>query len=565
MSVITPTSQLILIKSPLEYNDENTLDWTSLNDQYTYFSTTLPHKAYPSNLTYIRRDNNVRCETDSNFRYEDLLQYNYCMYKNTSYSNKWIYAFITDCRYVNDGMSEITIKTDCWQTWWSEITLKPCYIERCHVADDTRGKWLLDEGLETGDYINRRVINSSSLQSTCIILSTTVTISDMSTPNGGGYYGGVFNGTKYYVYANDSTGRQALINKIKEFSTSSTTTPEAINSIFIAPTHYIMSGFDGDIEQTITNGMEVPTPVFSAHHFHYYGSGDSEKINKPSSVDGYIPKNNKLFCYPYCYLVIDNNAGSISTYHYELFYNNEDFCDFIIYYTPTPGGSCFCSPVNYDKPSDAGFIATYTNMSASVSGGKFPICGWQNDIYTNWLTEQGTNLQIRQDKFGLNLIGSALGGANKLMSSESISGMLGGLASGTMNVMNSLLDIKALNEQVRIHSMQPPSHEGNANIGDITYALGNLTFTAYRKNIRAEVAKVIDDYFTMFGYKINRIDTPTLRSRPYFNYIKTANMELTGGVPQSDINEIKNRFNNGVRFWHNTTYYLDYTVDNRPV
>ena len=561
MSVITPTSQLILIKSPLEYNDENTLDWTSLNDQYTYFSSTLPHKAYPSNLTYIRRDNSIRCETDSNFRYEDLLQYNYCMYKNTSYSNKWIYAFITDCRYVNDGMSEITIKTDCWQTWWSEITLKPCYIERCHVADDTRGKWLLDEGLETGDYINRNVINSSTPLGSCIILSTTVTISDMSTPNGGGYYGNVFNGTKYYVYNDDATGRQALIDKIKDFATSTTTTPEAINSIFIAPKHFIESAFDGDIPVTITNGMELPTTIISTHKFHYYNA--NERISKPDSVGGYFPKNNKVYCYPYTYLVIDNNAGSIATYHYEYF-EDPEYCDFDIFYTPTPGGSMICSPRGYNHTS---ISQTWSNnsISCAVSGGKYPICGWQNDIYTNWLTEQGTNLQIRQDKYLLNMIGSAGKGASNLASSESLNSALSGAASATGGVINSLLDIKALNEQIRIHSMQPPSHEGNANTGDVIYAMNNLTFTAYRKTIRQEVAKVIDDYFTMFGYKINRIDTPTLRSRPYFNYIKTVNMELTGGVPQSDINEIKNRFNNGIRFWHNTTYYLDYTVDNRPV
>ena len=40
-----------------------------------------------------------------------FIQYNYCMYKNDSYKDKWFYAFITDIKYINDGMSEL-IETD---------------------------------------------------------------------------------------------------------------------------------------------------------------------------------------------------------------------------------------------------------------------------------------------------------------------------------------------------------------------------------------------------------------------------------------------------------------------
>ena len=42
----------------------------------------------------------IRYATGDNLRFEDLLGYNYCMYKNDSYQDKWFYAFITDIKYV---------------------------------------------------------------------------------------------------------------------------------------------------------------------------------------------------------------------------------------------------------------------------------------------------------------------------------------------------------------------------------------------------------------------------------------------------------------------------------
>ena len=38
-----------------------------------------------------------------------------------------------------------------------------------------------------------------------------------------------------------------------------------------------------------------------------------------TTIDGYTPKNNKCFCYPYNYMTLNNNSGVKVVLKYELF------------------------------------------------------------------------------------------------------------------------------------------------------------------------------------------------------------------------------------------------------
>src|SRR5699024_7281301 len=49
--------------------------------------------------------------------------------------------------------STITFEIDPMQTWFEKASLKECFVEREHVNDDTFGKNLVPENLETGEYI----------------------------------------------------------------------------------------------------------------------------------------------------------------------------------------------------------------------------------------------------------------------------------------------------------------------------------------------------------------------------------------------------------------------------
>ena len=94
------------------------------------------------------------------------------------------------------------------------------------------------------------------------------------------------------------------------------------------------------------------------------------------------------------------------------------------------------------------------------------------------------------------------------------------------------------------------------------YVLGCLGFYLTVSYPNHTYITMIDDYFSAYGYKTNRIGKPrfitkALGNRKLYNYIKTTNCNYILNRPFEDINEIRQLFNNGVRMW--TPYnYTDF-------
>ena len=129
---IEPQTSVRLLKSPLELDNKNQLTFANETAQYNCFSSW--PKLELEGATYMRKDGVLRY--DGNF--EDLINYNYCMYRNTHYGNKWFYAYILGREYKNDNCTYIYLKTDVWQTWGLNLIYKPCFVERemIDVASD---------------------------------------------------------------------------------------------------------------------------------------------------------------------------------------------------------------------------------------------------------------------------------------------------------------------------------------------------------------------------------------------------------------------------------------------
>ena len=145
MPVITPQTDVYLVKVPLEINDINQLTFANATVQFNYFNS-LP-KIAVDNFTYQRKDGTIRFGAN----FDDIIEYNYVMYRNDAYSDKWFYAYITGMEYLNDNVTAISIKTDSFQTWQFDLTYKPCLIDREHTNNDTIGANTLPEGLELGE------------------------------------------------------------------------------------------------------------------------------------------------------------------------------------------------------------------------------------------------------------------------------------------------------------------------------------------------------------------------------------------------------------------------------
>lgn len=555
MSNIT---KLYLLTVPLEADYKHTLYFNSRSAQETYFKSkrpTGPNISY-DDFSYQEKDNKIRvpCQFD-----EINGKVNYVMYQNTAYSNKWFYAFIVDMKYISDGVTEIYIKTDVMQTWFFDYELKSCFVEREHTDDDTIGKNTIPEGLETGEYICNKTIHDKSMESTCYIVASTVSLTS-GADSGLKMYNGVINGW-YYYYFNTLDEVEEILSDLAELRTN-----DSIVSIFIMPKLYV---FKGDSNLLIQN--HIPKQNYWSE-FSEDGFGTNEKIYKPSNVNGYTPFNNKLLTYPYSYLLMDNNSGASAVYHYELFEENaeeENLCDFVMYGAVTPGGSIRLVPLGY-----AGVDGE--NNNHGLTGGKFPVCGWQSDYYTNWLTQNALNIEVQRESIELTGLQSALNnsidtgiGAGSSVGGKNYLGAIGTAAKGLINSYfigaQQLNQIKGITAMKEIHAFQSPTVSGNLNSGDVNFVRGNIRFSAYQMSIKEEYARIIDNYFSMYGYQTNRVKYPNKNHRSRYWYTKTVGCDISGSIPNEDMQLIKNCYDNGITFWKNPSEVGTYTNQNNEL
>ena len=537
MSAITPQTELRLLKCPLEEDNKHQLTFSNATAQYTYFNG-LTHLT-ADNFTYQRKDSIIRFPE----HIDNLIGYNYVMYQNEAYTNKWFYAFITNMEYVNDHMTNITIKTDCFQTWQFDIIYKKSFIEREHVNDDTISKHSVPEQIETGDYVCGSTATIWSGNSTYIIIGATKQPSEIGL-NMDRYYNGIFSGCQYIAF--DSTlGAGNYLRAMDALGIG-----DAVVNVFLAPTGLCGNVSFSTISIDIGGGQTITTKCGKVPMSNSAVLLDTSlSIYQPTNLNGYTPKNNKMFMWPYCYFYVSNNAGQDVEYRYEDFVNN--VAQFKTYGSLTPGCSIRTYPVNYKNYTD---VSGKEHFNSGITAPKYPVCSWTTDLYKNWATQNTLNL-------GFSTVGSAtaiLGGGAMLLSGVGIPAGLGLVASGVGMAGN-------LVKEYYQHSFTPPQAQGNVNSGDVVYSSDKMSIQYFKMTIRKEYAEIIDNYFSTYGYKVNLVKIPNVTGRLNWNFVKTVDCNLEGNIPQADLDELKGMFNRGVTFWHNTSTFLDYTQSNTIV
>ena len=145
--IVAPETEIYLLKSPLRVDEAQQIDFPNATAQVNYFQS-LPKLAL-LNATFQRENGRMYV----NFNIEAIRNYNYVMYKNRQYSNKWFYAFITSLSYEGNTVTGVQIKTDVFQTYMFDYEIKRSYVKRETVDDDTFGRHLIPENVDTGEYI----------------------------------------------------------------------------------------------------------------------------------------------------------------------------------------------------------------------------------------------------------------------------------------------------------------------------------------------------------------------------------------------------------------------------
>lgn len=506
---VTPQTELRLLKCNLNLDNNNQITFSNATAQYNYFNG-LSHKTI-TDISYQRKDSYVRFPE----HIDNLIEYNYVMYKNSNYSNKWFYAFILKMEYENDNCTRIYIKTDVFQTWQFDLTYMKSFVEREHVNDDTLGKHTVPEQVETGEYIVNDHLSDNYNGHVTLVYGTNFT-ADSLVRTYGNVYNGVPSGVTYYHRNEMSGGLGSIAYDLNQLAQAGHV--DEVKSMFIVPTWLLPSQTSGEIA-----GSDDPAT---------FDLG----ISRISALNGYTPKNKKLLTYPYCYILMTNGSGDSAVYHQELWsLNNHNDMVVRVYGVLCPGCSIRAYPVNYNGDG--------LGIDYGLTLGKFPEINWATDQYTNWLTQNSVNLGIGVAASALSL-GVGIATANPIA------------IGGGINAVAQTLG------QVHQAEFTPAQIRGSANAGDVNFTIGANVYHTYRMSIKKENASILDDYFTMYGYKVNEVKTPNITGRSNWNYVKMINPNIEAFIPQEDLEEIKALFTNGITLWHTTTHFLDYSQNN---
>lgn len=518
-------TEVRLLSVPLESDYKHTLYFSNVTKQEEYFKRKTMLTLTES--SYQRKDNIIRVGR----HIDRMWNCNYIMYRNRKYvdTDKWFYAFITDMRYIHEEMTEITIETDVIQTWLFDYVVQPSFIEREHVDSDEPGEHTYPEGLETGEFI----VNSHYIDDELndLILVIGVTSDPDGTKVGGQNYNGIYSGVKYKCCkVKNAKAMTDYINSYDEEGRAN-----AINCIFIAPEFLASYTEISDSGMTdISYNNDPKTYII--------------KYDKNNKLDGYTPDNNKLLCYPFNYLLVSNNNGGSAVYRYEDF-TGDDY-RFNVSGAITPGCSIRAVPGSYKNDS--------VNDDEGINLGKYPICNWQTDVYTNWLTQNSVNMAVGYASGGLAAAGGLLSSVGSFASGNVIGGV-GGLintAAGGVSTIGGIIG------QKYAQSFQAPQVQGNLNCGDVITSDGKNSFHFYAMSVKREYAKIIDEFFNMYGYKVCRVKTPNTNHRESYWYTKTVDVNIDGSIPMKDMLKIKNCYNNGITFWRELNYIGDYSLSN---
>lgn len=567
MIKVQPQGQIYLCKTPLESDYKNQLTFTDIEAQQAYFLSTVV-KSYDEN-TYIRRDGGIKIGCNA----EEIRTCNYMFYRNTGFDNRIYYCFITNIEYLSENSCFVSFETDCFQTWYFDLDYKPCFVEREHVDDDTIGLHTVPEGLETGEY----QINNTSHYSivgqyipepdegdqwyVCFVVTQAPDPNNPVpiVPTTGYEMGAVFTPLTYFAVKtrNQFDDARDIINWYRK-TMDDTTLDTAIKNIYMIP----YSCVDTTTSQRWVNlqeGWDITV---------YAVKSSMKWLNTPAEVEdsvmagSYTPKNNKLFTYPYSYLYLDNKCGSSVIYHWEdgrmVNEGTTEAPDyrrrFEFYTLVVPSASLSAKLFPYEYKGKAESSGYYGLLNYGINFGKVPLCAWTNDYYTNWLTQNGVNMNTQTIN---SIVTGAVTGAVATGGSL-VGAIIGGATGGLTSIMSNLA-------KTHEASVTPPQASGDVNVGDVTFAYTFNNITAYHMTIRREMSEIIDNYFTMYGYKVNVVKTPSITGRAYWNYVKTIDCNIEGNVPQEDLQVVRNIFNKGCTFWHGAENMYNYNLNNSIV
>lgn len=532
-----PNSTIYLCNVPIDNTYKHQVYFANRTAQQSYFASKVV-KTFSNYLT-VRKTlpgGSGKSSVKVSANIDDLYNCNYMYYQNANHGTRFFYAFITNLIYINEGTTEIEFDTDVFQTWLLDCTVHNSYVVREHTATDEPGENIVPENFHFENYYYNLVESKEPFDEFprnygyLIGTSDFVPVEGDETEFRGSYQNGIYQGM-YFYYFPDGQGVSSFINTAETVS-------DCVQFVCCIPEFNVRNAnFVDDRKYGLMHSTSKP-----ANGYVSFPDFSIENI----SFEGYKAKNNKLLTSPFCNFVVRNNSGQ------EAVYNLEDFItfggvSFTMYGDISANPSLTLIPLFYKGAMEP--------VSEGISLGNFPQCSFNSDTYKLWLAK---------NQFGVGL--DLLGGLGQILGGALLTAGSGGLATavGGGSIIGGVSSILGTINNVHQASKQPNGCTSGAPKNNLLTAMKQNTFEAYIRTIKGEYARTIDDFFTMYGYQVNKVKSVNLNNRPYYTYIQTANVNISGAIPQDDLTLLKNVFNTGVTVWKSTATVGNYSVDNTP-
>jgi len=502
---IEPNSNIKIYRNvPLDNTYNHTLYFGSKSEQTSYFHGNESIVAHTlSAQTYQRVvKGKMRIEKKADSLYDCC----YLAFQNTAYGNKWFYAFITGVEFINNETSDILFELDDMQTYLFDVNLKECFIEREHSAVDTIGSSITAEPVDLGEYIVSDYKPLSNAMTDMLVIIAIVDVEDAVTE--GVTYDRIYNGATLWAF--QSNDIQHINEKIADYKIK----PDAILSMYMIPDLFY-PGVDVGGQKVIGGSSGAGTTI------------TIPAIAGTESFNGYVPKNKKMYTFPYNYFCIDNANGSSLPLRYEFFNNLTPVIQ--IRGTITQPVKALARACSYKGVPGYSELGGYTTLNTeSITLESYPMCSWNMDTFKAWIAQNSVPMMF-----------TALSSAR----TESV----------PLDTMNTVYKKSIASDMCR----------GSANNGGVNCASGKQQFYQSRTHITSEYAKIIDQFFTMFGYTTKQVKVPNRNVRPHWTYTKTKGCVVQGNAPADSVRKICQMYDNGITFWKSASEVGNYSLDNK--
>lgn len=469
------------------------------------------------NMTPIRIGN-----ADVKIPYTEMsaLHINYLAFCNHGISDEWVFCFVSDIEWLSEKTTRINWQLDVFQNNIYSINIKPCFVEFQHIpkSDDIIGANLVPVNLETGE---TEVTYHEKLNLTpdyCCVFATRGTVEQSWFD--GKLENGVYNWGSIGVYqVTKESELEKLNDLLKAYNEQGA--QDAVVGLFMSP-QLCTKALGGAKIEPLKRHIPISSNAFG----------------------GYKPKNNKVYSYPWLYMLVDNNQGNTNIYRYEYSHDSNHQLTFYSYGTIATLPQVITTPVKYKTGEEY----KHGLMSEAIVNSSFPQCSFSSDTYRAWLAQNKSSIALSQAKIAVDAI-SGTGNAIAGMYTAGKDG-LSQSKSGLSSVTGALWEALSMSANMTDRARNAGVVHGKALSENVLTGIGEVGVDFYEMSCKREFAEMADSFFSQFGYPINRVVRPNLKSRSSWNYVKTSHCGFTGNVELEQLKVIRGIFDRGVTLWH---------------